>query len=231
MFLSATQVALLLVAWGVYAAVHSLLASLAVKRHVARHWQGAGRAYRVVYNILATLLLIPPLWLTFAYNGPLLWRWSGAWGWLADMLALSAIAAFMWTSRHYDMASFTGLAQWRESSPAPEDVGQLSFSPLHRYVRHPWYFLALVILWTRDMDVARLISTLCITIYLWVGSLLEERKLLLLHGATYARYRERVNGLVPLPGKVLSKTEAQRLGGSALGAAGAAPLRKPGGGV
>lgn len=209
--LSTTQVALLLIAWGSYAAIHSLLASLAVKHRVAQRWPGATRAYRLAFNLLAILLLLPPLWFTFAFSGPLLWRWSGVWAWLADALALAAIAGFAWTTRHYDMRSFTGLAQWHANTAAVDENAPLRISPLHRYVRHPWYFLGLVILWTRDMDAARLISALCITIYLWLGSLLEERKLLQIHGAAYARYRERVSGLVPLPGRTLSKAEAQAL--------------------
>jgi len=226
MSLSATQIALLLLAWGTYAAIHSLLASLAVKRRVAQRWPGAMRGYRLAFNLLATVLLLPPLWLTFAFSGPLLWRWSGVWAWLADALALAAIAGFGWTTRHYDMRSFTGLAQWRTGAAAVDDAAQLQISPLHRYVRHPWYFLGLVILWTRDMDAARLTSALCITAYLWLGSLLEERKLLQIHGAAYARYRERVGGLVPLPGRTLSKAESQALAEHGKSPLGAGPLRK-----
>lgn len=61
------------------------------------------------------------------------------------------------------------------------------------------------------MDEARLVSTLCITLYLWLGSLLEERKLLAFHGDAYARYSERVPGLVPWPGRSLSEDEARTL--------------------
>ncbi|NMG73182.1 hypothetical protein GPA25_00240 [Aromatoleum diolicum] len=229
--LSATQITLLLFAWGVYAGIHSLLASVAIKHRVAQRWPGAMRSYRLAFNALAALLLLPPLWLTFAFSGPLLWRWSGAWAWLANALAFAAIAAFGWTSRHYDMQSFTGLTQWRAREAVADEDAQLRISPLHRYVRHPWYFLGLVILWTRDMDAARLISALCITAYLWLGSLLEERKLLQIHGAAYARYRERVSGLVPFPGRTLSKAEAQALAECGKAGRDAGSLRKPGGGV
>ena len=63
----------------------------------------------------------------------------------------------------------------------------------------------------RDMDEARLVSALCISLYLWFGSLLEERKLLACHGEAYARYRQRVPGLIPLPGRALSAEEARTL--------------------
>ena len=209
---SAAQIATLVVAWTLYGLIHSLLASFAAKEFVARRWPAAARAYRLAFNAIAALLLVPPAWLTFSLRGPLLWEWSGIGAWLANAVALGALAGFLWTTRHYDMGSFSGLAQWRTGTHSPADgEGRLQLSPLHRVVRHPWYFLGLLILWTRDMDAARLTSSLCITAYLWIGSLLEERKLLALHGTRYARYRAAVAGLIPLPGRVLTHEQADAL--------------------
>jgi len=211
MTLSADRVALLVLAWSAYAVLHSALASLTVKRWVAARWPRWAHGYRLGFNLLAVLLLLPPLWLTFAWRGTLLWSWGGVWAWVANGLALAAVAGFLWSLRYYDMAVFSGSAQWRKAHRAAEDPGRLRLSPLHRYVRHPWYSLGLVILWTRDMDEARLVSTLCITLYLWLGSLLEERKLLAFHGEAYAAYRRRVAGLAPWPGRILSRGEARAL--------------------
>lgn len=235
MTLSIRQIAFLVVAWTAYGCVHSLLASLTVKRIVARRWPAAMRAYRLAFNGIAAALLVPPLWLTFAWGGPPLWEWSGAWAWLANGLALGAAAAFVWTTRHYDMSHFSGIAQWRGGQASPGFDGErLEISPLHRVVRHPWYFLGLVILWTRDMDAARLVSSLCVTAYLWLGSLLEERKLLLQYGEAYARYRAAVAGLVPVPWRILSRDEAQALatqGNGGNNPTGGTPFRNGTGGV
>lgn len=211
MTLSISQIAVLATTWLAYAVVHSVLASLTVKQRIAARFPDAARGYRLLFNAVAVVLLVPPLWLTFAWRGPLLWRWSEGWGWLADGLALAAVAGFVWSTRYYDMKVFAGTAQWRDREATATDDGALRLSPLHRYVRHPWYAFALVILWTRDMDAARLTSTICVTLYLWLGSLLEERKLLEFHGDAYARYRQCVNGLVPWPGKILSAAEAEAL--------------------
>lgn len=232
MTLSASGIAALIALWTGYAVIHSLLASHTVKRRISQRWPGAARAYRLLFNLLAALLLLPPLWLTWALRGPSLWQWRGAWAWIADAAAVMAVAGLAWSSRHYDMESFSGLAQWRAGAGASTDGNEsLRISPLHRYVRHPWYFLALVALWTRDMDLARLTSALSITAYLWLGSLLEERKLLAVHGAVYARYRERVSGLVPLPWKTLDKTAADALVSGGKSPAPTMPLRKGSGRV
>jgi len=211
MHLSALQIAVLVSGWALYALIHSLLASIAVKRRIAKRWPAALRAYRIVFNVLSLLLLLPLLAALVVWRGPLLWTWSGPWAWLANGFALAALAGFVWSLRYYDTGVFSGLAQWRERRTGIDDGERFNLSPLHRYVRHPWYALALVILWTRDMDEVRLVSAICISLYLWLGSLLEERKLLVLHGDVYARYRRRVNGLIPWPGRALDAAEARQL--------------------
>ena len=61
------------------------------------------------------------------------------------------------------------------------------------------------------MDGPRLLSALLVSAYLLAGSQLEERKLLIYHGERYRRYRTRVAGLLPLPWRILTKKEAERL--------------------
>ncbi len=201
----------LMLAWGGYGALHSLLAAESCKRLVQRRWPRVQRAYRIAYNLLALALLIPPFWLLLAWRSSPSWSWSwpGPLGWLADGLALAAIAGFVYTSRGYDSAEFLGLRQWRGGAQARE-LPPLQVTGPHRFVRHPWYFLGLVILWTRHMDPALFSTAVALSAYLWIGSLLEEKKLLTLYGTAYARYRERVPGLLPLPGRSLSRGEAER---------------------
>jgi protein-S-isoprenylcysteine O-methyltransferase Ste14 len=78
-------------------------------------------------------------------------------------------------------------------------------------VRHPWYALGLLVLWTRDLNAAWLVAAIAITVYLLIGSRLEENKLIAFYGDAYRRYRRRVPGLVPLPGRSLSAREAGEL--------------------
>ena len=77
--------------WLAYFALHSLLASLLVKRALARRWPRAMRGYRLAFNASALLLVLPPVWLTYALEAPYLWRWSGIWAWVANLLALAAL--------------------------------------------------------------------------------------------------------------------------------------------
>ncbi len=206
-----THLAWLIVAWLVYFGLHSLLASLAVKRRVAARRPAWMALYRIGFNTLAVLLVLPPLWLTLSGPGPTLIAWTGGGWWIANGLALAAVAAVLWSLRWYDGAAFLGLRQWREQSRVVADQDAFAISPLHRWVRHPWYSLSLVLIWTRDMDPSFLVTALLLTGYFVVGARLEEHKLITYHGERYRRYRDRVPSLVPLPWRHLTVAQARAL--------------------
>lgn len=189
-------------AWLAYGLIHSWLAADTMKRWLHARWPRVFPAYRLLFNVLAVVLLLPPLWLTWRQPGEPLWSWPA---WVAWPAAAIAVAGFIWSLRWYDVLEFLGLRQWRErDGPGPV----LRLSPLHRLVRHPWYSLGLLFLWTRDLNAAWLVSALAITAYVVLGSRLEERKLLSEFGAPYAHYRARVPALLPWPGQGLSRHEA-----------------------
>lgn len=202
---------LLAACWLAYFALHSWLASLTFKRWVAARWPGFMPAYRLAFNLLALLLLAPILLFTYALPGPWLWRWEGAWGLLANGFTLLALVGVAASSRGYDMAEFIGWRQWRGQIKTAEDQEGFRISTFHRFVRHPWYFCALILVWSRDMNPAILLSSVMLSAYFVIGSRLEERKLVALHGNLYRRYMRHVAGLFPLPGKTLSAGQAERL--------------------
>lgn len=203
------RLAEIVLAWLGYFALHSLLAASGIKAWVDRHWPQFMPGYRIAFNAIATAALLPVVWLVYSTESTWLWQWRGAWAWVCNGVTLMAILCFFASVRTYDMGEFLGLRQLRARS---NDVPQtFTISPYHRFVRHPWYCIGLVLIWTRDMNEPLLISGLAITIYLLVGSKLEERKLIDSYGETYRRYMAAVPGLIPLPWKYLSVTEATAL--------------------
>ncbi|MGE5468036.1 MAG: methyltransferase family protein [Ignavibacteria bacterium] len=203
----------LALAWVAFAAFHSAAASLTAKRWVAARWPAAAPWYRLAYNGASLVAALPIFYLSYSLDGAPLWQWTGAWRWLSYGLALAALGGFVVTSRWYDMDTFLGLRQVRERDRQPDGHERFRISPAHRFVRHPWYFCGLVLVWSGDKTLPLLVSTLAITLYLIVGSKLEERKLLAMHGDPYRRYMDRVPGLVPLPWKRLRVEEARLLEG------------------
>lgn len=208
-----TTIGILGAAWLVFGLFHSATASFHVKRWVANRWPAAAPWYRLAYNVVSLIAVLPILYLSYAPGGEPLWQWHGAWRWLSHALAIAGMAGFVVTSRWYDMDAFLGLRQIREGDRQPDGHERFRISPIHRFVRHPWYFFCLILVWSGDKTLPLLVSTIAITIYFIVGSRLEERKLLAIHGDAYRRYMERVPGLVPMPWKRLTAEEAERLAG------------------
>lgn len=189
--------------WFFYFLIHSLLASTAAKSYVARKWPAFPSWYRLAYNLLALLLLLPVSALLWGNSWPMLWQWHGWAAAIAVMLKFLAIGGFWYSLRYYDMAEFLGLKK-------REGAGFV-ISPFHRFVRHPWYFFAMVIIWTSDINSGQFLSYSLISLYFLLGSRLEEKKLERDFGERYRRYAERVPGLFPLPWKFLSRDEAEQL--------------------
>jgi protein-S-isoprenylcysteine O-methyltransferase Ste14 len=196
---------LLASAWIAYFLLHSLLASQSVKRHFS-----GLRCYRLIYNLIAVATLLPIVALHVFYQGERVIHWQGGWSLLAQIMGLIAIACFIWTLRYYDLEEFSG---WRycRNGEAEKPKARLVISPPHRYVRHPWYSCALVVIWCRDMDLAQLISTILISVYFVIGSRLEERRLVAEFGDSYREYLRRVPGLIPQPWRYLSRESAEQL--------------------
>ena len=206
-----THLLLLATAWLLYGILHSLLASRRCKVWFRARYPHGYRGYRLAFNLLSLLLLAPPLWLLSTYSGETLWHWPTTMRWLFDAAALAAIAGFVSTISAYDSGEFFGISQLRSDVPEVDDQAPMSLSWAHRYVRHPWYFFGLVIIWTREMNAALLLSAVVLTLYLLIGSRMEERKLLSIYGERYRRYMREAPGLVPRPWRFLSRKQAEQL--------------------
>ena len=76
---------------------------------------------------------------------------------------------------------------------------KLNTGGLYRYMRHPLYTFSLLVLWltpTMTRNFALLYAAL--TVYIIIGAIFEERKLLQTFGAAYQEYRAKTPFLIPL---------------------------------
>jgi protein-S-isoprenylcysteine O-methyltransferase Ste14 len=192
------SVLILIIFFTAYAVLHSLLAGLPVKNWAQRVF-GAGveRWYRLVYNIIGGITLLPlfPLlaWLPTQtlYIVPAPWRWLMVGG---QLLALVALAV---TLLQTGLFYFLGLAQVVAERPA--ESGTLNVGGFYGWVRHPLYFFCLLFLWlTPIMTINLLTAYLLFTLYFYLGSFFEERRLLAEFGSAYRDYQQRVPRLIPV---------------------------------
>jgi methanethiol S-methyltransferase len=189
---------LVLLAVLAYGGVHSFLASLWVKRG-ARRWFGAlaDRAYRLLYNVIAVVSFLPVLALVGLLPDRTLYTIPLPWVLITSVGQLAAIAVLVLGLLQTDVWSFLGFRQLVQPETAGEPA-RLVLKGLYRWVRHPLYTAGLVFIWlTPVMTVNVLAMNIGLTIYIVVGALLEERKLLSEYGQAYTDYRRRTPMLIP----------------------------------
>lgn len=205
------NLAILVLAWIGFFSIHSLLASTSAKEAIKKRLPAFFPYYRLIYNISSLILLIPIFLFSHSIKSPVLWQWQGIMKLFSSLVLLSAIGAFLFTLRYYDSSEFIGTKQIGEKDKESKREDLFTLSPLHRYIRHPWYFLAISIIWTRDMDLVFLITAIVVTCYFIIGSKLEERKLIHYYGEKYERYMSAVSGIIPIPWRHITKKEAENL--------------------
>ena len=201
----------MIILWLLYFSIHSLFASLKFKQLVLSSFPAVMPWYRLLFNLLATLLLIPPVFLMLKFPGEIVWQWTGYWFYLANLLALLAIGGFVLSLKTYDSSEFLGTRQLKEGRKDIKEQESFHLSVFHRYVRHPWYAFALVLIWTRDMYISYLLSAILMSLYFIIGSYFEEKKLIVFHGDQYRLYRKYVAALIPLPWRILTKQKAAEI--------------------
>jgi protein-S-isoprenylcysteine O-methyltransferase Ste14 len=187
---------ILLAALG-YGALHSLLASLSAKA-LARRWFGtqADRWYRLAFNVIAVVTLLPILLLLLVLVDKPVYRIPFPWIILTLVIQLVAVLTVIAGLQQTGIASFAGLRQIFPSQNTPSPV--LVTGGLYRYVRHPLYTASLIFIWLIPIMSWNLFAlNIGLTIYLILGAIVEERKLLLEFGEAYADYRRRTPMLIP----------------------------------
>jgi protein-S-isoprenylcysteine O-methyltransferase Ste14 len=99
---------------------------------------------------------------------------------------------------HFDLFGLRQVSLYlRGSDYTPVPFKQ---SLLYRYVRHPLMLAFLIAFWaTPRMTVGHFIFASGMTAVILVGTILEERDLLRLHGSVYDEYRKSVSMLIPVP--------------------------------
>ncbi len=97
------------------------------------------------------------------------------------------------------MLQFLGLRQiiMGTSQSVLTETGKLETTGILGITRHPWYLGTIMLIWARGLDVSALITNVTITIYLIVGTFLEEGKLLIEYGEEYREYQKKVSMLIP----------------------------------
>ena len=178
--------------WFGFALSHSVLAGADVRRGIGRL---AGRAHRLVYNALALVALLAVLatgrWLV---GSALPFVMPLALHWVMNVAVIAGLVLGWVAIRSYHLGEFIGTAQLRGTD---DTAAPLAVSGLHRWMRHPLYSAVLLIVWGMARSELDLATACWVTLYLIIGSRVEERRLIAHYGDAYRRYRSATPAFLP----------------------------------
>ncbi|MDA0305621.1 MAG: isoprenylcysteine carboxylmethyltransferase family protein [Proteobacteria bacterium] len=187
-------------AWASFGAVHSILAGSAAKNRLQRLF---GAYYRLSYNLFAVFTIAAVWTLGLRILGgekPFDLGKSAE----AGLLGVSVLGwtVLLLALREYDLGQFSGLAQIRthRQKEAGNKKEPLVTGGLHRFVRHPLYLGAYMILWGGAVNNFGLATAVWGSVYLFIGARYEEKKLLIEYGEAYREYQGRVPAILPWKG-------------------------------
>lgn len=187
----------LILFFAIYALTHSLLASLGLKAWARRTFgPGTDRWYRLAYNMFAVVSLLPLFPMLALLPDQTLYLVPSPWRWLMVLGQLAGLAGLGLTLLQTGALHFLGISQLVAADP--DESGSLTTTGFYRWVRHPLYFFSLLFIWlTPALTVNLLTAFVLFTLYFYIGSIYEERRLLAEFGDAYGQYQRNVPRLIP----------------------------------
>ncbi len=193
----------ILLALLLFGLIHSILASLWFKRRAARLVGEAAyqRWYRLFFNLSAGVTLIPVVALLGLLPSRVIYTIPFPWVVLTGIIQLAAALGLVQTVSLTGAANFLGLEQMFDPRAAARPR-KMTTGGLYRWVRHPLYTCSIVFIWLSPVMTWTLLAfNLGASLYMTIGAVFEERKLLLEFGQPYAEYRQSTPMLMPIPRK------------------------------
>lgn len=185
--------------WILWCFLHSFLIS---EFFITRMKHILGRRfayYRVTYNAFSLLTLIPVVVYQQTLPEEVIFSWPGLWNVLKFSMYLASFVLFYGGYRAFDMQYVLGIRQVQEMR-AGNKSGAMEFETtgILKYVRHPWYSGAIILVWAfGPLTDVSLVTKIILTVYIITGTFLEEKKLIRQIGEPYQAYRKNVPMLFP----------------------------------
>ncbi len=196
------DVLIIILLFAIYSFVHSYLASLEVKKSIKKNFGNLIAFYRLGYNLFAILsfyfiyeIAPKPHLIIYDLRQPF------------DIIVLVpqmiALIGVFWSFRYFCASEFLGLNQIKryfrkEYSSEMDEELTLTFLGPYKYTRHPVYlFTILFLVFRPTMDLFYLTFFLMIVVYFYIGSIYEEKKMIVHFGEDYRKYQNTVGRIFP----------------------------------
>jgi len=153
------------------------------------------------FIVISFILLVPLINFTAQLDNEIIISYAGPLNIARIILVYASLLMFFWAFFFdYDSLSFFGIRQIlnainKNKINYKNDVKK---SGLLGIVRHPMYLALIIYLWCETFTMADIIVHIILTIYIVIGTILEEKKLVLEFGDAYIEYQKEVPMLIPL---------------------------------
>jgi hypothetical protein len=187
--------------WIGWCAMHSLLIDASVIKVIKSHASFLTRYYRLLYNGLSLVTLLPLIIVTRIAEGQVIASWEGYGVLIRILLLAAALLLFKGGAKKYDIQYFLGVKQLLtgEEHLLLSETEEFDETGVFGITRHPWYFGSLLFIWSMlaEYPLPIFLAVCIMSMYLVIGTMLEERKIIGRYGDSYRRYRQRVSMLFP----------------------------------
>jgi protein-S-isoprenylcysteine O-methyltransferase Ste14 len=187
--------------WVSWCGVHSFLIDSSVLGYITKCTPRLAHYHRLLYNGLSLLTLVPLVVLTRNGTGKVIFAWEGYSILVRGLLFVAALLLFHGGAKRYDFQHFIGLKQLRsgQNHILMSDNEEFSDSGVFGLCRHPWYLGSLLLIWSilPEYPLPHFLAACILSVYLVVGSFLEERKIVAQYGVRYRDYQQRVSMFFP----------------------------------
>jgi protein-S-isoprenylcysteine O-methyltransferase Ste14 len=157
------------------------------------------RFYRLFFNVVSIVTLIPVVCYSISIRQAPVFRWGGYLLIVKYLLWAASIYLFIGGGRHYSLSHFLGIHQIKTGrvNPTLSEYDAFDTSGVLGAIRHPWYTASIMVFWAGDISPSTFLNNIVISAYFVIGTILEERKLLLEFGEKYREYKKNVSMFVP----------------------------------
>ncbi|WP_113923551.1 methyltransferase family protein [Cognataquiflexum aquatile] len=191
---------ILVILWVLFYFLHSLLASLNIKRKI-KGWMGRQYIwYRLLYTVFSTVFIFGILIFSTTFSQPDILAKTPTTTYLGYMLASFGTIIIVRSFKSFSKKRFIGLQPHDDL----EDKEEFVVTGLHSYVRHPIYsgtvmmFLGFFFF---EPTLSSILHLVMLLVYLPFGIYFEEKKLIEIYGSKYLQYKKEVASLIPLKTK------------------------------
>ena len=190
--------------WAGYCFMHSFLISIRFTNYLTRVLKNYYSFYRLFYVLISLVLLVWVINYTAPLDTTIIITYVPPWSIIRQVMMWGSLLMFFWAFFfNYDSLSFFGIRQILNfnKSKTTNPSEEIKKNGLLAVTRHPMYLALIIYLWSQTFRLADIVVNIVLTIYVIIGTVLEEKKLVLEFGDAYRKYQQEVPMLIPFTKK------------------------------